>query len=159
MGSSNADGDEPADIFQEPLGYYPPEKPPQFIEYSLKAGHLLSLRLLGHSPSGCAQLLDYRDPALKQSAKGHLLWNAARIVTVYLEDNAEHLVKGKNVLELGAGADSQALPALSSEAAPLLHPTTQNPGSSRIFATTSTIVRDYQARAMLLLADIVGGPP
>lgn len=41
--------------------------------------------------------------------KGHLLWNAGKVIAQYLEDNAESLVKGKDVLELGAGA---GLPSL-----------------------------------------------
>jgi EEF1A N-terminal glycine/lysine methyltransferase len=37
------------------------------------------------------------------------LWNAGKVIAQYLEDNAENLVKGKDVLELGAGA---GLPSL-----------------------------------------------
>ena len=36
--------------------------------------------------------------------KGHLLWNAGKVVTQYLEDHAQDLVVDKDVLELGAGA-------------------------------------------------------
>jgi EEF1A N-terminal glycine/lysine methyltransferase len=41
---------------------------------------------------------------LANLAKGHLLWNAAQVITSYIEEKADHLVKGKTVLELGAGA-------------------------------------------------------
>ena len=41
--------------------------------------------------------------------QGHLLWNAARVTTDYIEDHATALLKGKTVLELGAGA---GLPSL-----------------------------------------------
>ena len=41
--------------------------------------------------------------------KGHLLWNAGRVIAQYLEDNVNDLVKDKDVLELGAGA---GLPSL-----------------------------------------------
>jgi nicotinamide N-methyltransferase len=43
--------------------------------------------------------------------KGHLLWNAGQVIARYLEDNALELVRGKSVLELGAGA---GLPSLVS---------------------------------------------
>lgn len=36
--------------------------------------------------------------------QGHLLWNASRITAHYLEKHAEDLVRGRQVLELGAGA-------------------------------------------------------
>lgn len=41
--------------------------------------------------------------------KGHLLWNGGRILSEYLESHVESLVKGRNVLELGAGG---GLPSL-----------------------------------------------
>lgn len=50
MASNDANDNALVDIFQEPPDYYRPEKPHQFVEYNLKAGNLLSLRLLGHSP-------------------------------------------------------------------------------------------------------------
>ena len=42
-------------------------------------------------------------------AQGHLLWNAGRTVSEYLEENRKTLVEGKAILELGAGA---GLPSL-----------------------------------------------
>ena len=41
--------------------------------------------------------------------QGHLLWNAGRTVSEYLEENRKTLVEGKTILELGAGA---GLPSL-----------------------------------------------
>jgi len=43
--------------------------------------------------------------------QGHLLWNAGRTLATYLENNADSLIRGKSVLELGAGA---GLPSLVS---------------------------------------------
>jgi len=43
--------------------------------------------------------------------KGHLLWNAGQVVALYLEQHAEQLIRGKTVLELGAGG---GLPSLVS---------------------------------------------
>lgn len=45
------------------------------------------------------------------SQQGHLLWNAGRTLATYLEDNASSLIRGKTILELGAGA---GLPSLVS---------------------------------------------
>jgi nicotinamide N-methyltransferase len=42
-------------------------------------------------------------------SQGHHLWNAGRTTSTYLEQHASDLVKGKTVLELGAGA---GLPSL-----------------------------------------------
>lgn len=42
-------------------------------------------------------------------AQGHLLWNAGRTISEYLEENRKTLVEGKAILELGAGA---GLPSL-----------------------------------------------
>lgn len=36
--------------------------------------------------------------------QGHLLWNAGQVVSGYVEQHAETMVQGKDVLELGAGA-------------------------------------------------------
>lgn len=37
-------------IFEEPEGYYPPEKEPTFVTYTLQNGLQLKLRLVGHNP-------------------------------------------------------------------------------------------------------------
>ena len=36
--------------------------------------------------------------------QGHLLWNAGQVVSEYLQQHADIMVQGKDVLELGAGA-------------------------------------------------------
>ncbi|KKY27687.1 putative nicotinamide n-methyltransferase nnt1 [Phaeomoniella chlamydospora] len=77
------------DLFQEPEGFYQPEKPATYADHMLKSGQTLKLRL---------------------HEKGHLLWNAGRTIANFLEDHREELVKDKTVLELGAGA---GLPSLT----------------------------------------------
>ncbi|MCJ1366826.1 hypothetical protein MMC16_005956 [Acarospora aff. strigata] len=81
-----------AKLFKEPEGYYKPETPETYAEHTLLSGEALKLRLVGHNPLW-----------------GHLLWNAGRVVSDYLEENAGALIKGKDVVELGAGA---GLPSL-----------------------------------------------
>jgi len=92
----HSDDEEAAslDIFQEPADFYQPEKPPTFVNYTLKSGQSLKLRLVGHSPLW-----------------GHLLWNAGQVISQYLEDNTKQLVRGKTILELGAGAGLPSLVA------------------------------------------------
>ncbi|PVH96985.1 hypothetical protein DM02DRAFT_616872 [Periconia macrospinosa] len=80
------------DLFQEPADYYPPEKQPTFAAHKLLSGTELNIRLVGHNPLW-----------------GHFLWNAGRTISHYLEERADELVKGKSVLELGAGG---GLPSL-----------------------------------------------
>ncbi|KAI1918607.1 Protein N-terminal and lysine N-methyltransferase efm7 [Ophidiomyces ophidiicola] len=79
-------------VFQEPEGFLPPPKPPTFAEHRMLSGETLRLRLVGDHP-----------------LYGYLLWNAGRIVSDYLEARADSWVRGKSVLELGAGA---GLPSL-----------------------------------------------
>lgn len=46
-------GDEsPIDtsLFQEPEGYYEPDKPHTHVEHTLRTGEVLKLRLVGHNP-------------------------------------------------------------------------------------------------------------
>lgn len=71
-----------------------------------------SFGLLATVLSGCAtfatcQILCFAN----HSPKGHLLWNAGRIVAKYLEDHAKDLVQNRTVLELGAGAGLPSLTA------------------------------------------------
>lgn len=80
------------DLFQEPEGYFAPEKPATFTTYTTQKGRKLQLRLVGSNPLW-----------------GHLLWNAGQVVAKYLEDNANEIIKDKNVLELGGGS---GLPSL-----------------------------------------------
>ncbi|KAF2451798.1 hypothetical protein P171DRAFT_11932 [Karstenula rhodostoma CBS 690.94] len=75
------------DLFQEPEGFYEPEKKPTFASHTLLSGKELNIRLVGHNPLW-----------------GHLLWNAGRTLSDYLEERAGEHIKSKSVLELGAGA-------------------------------------------------------
>lgn len=79
-------------LFDDPEGFYAPDKPPTSTTFTTKAGQELNLRLVGNSPLW-----------------GHLLWNAGQVVARYIEDHASEIVNDKNVLELGAGA---GLPSL-----------------------------------------------
>jgi nicotinamide N-methyltransferase len=83
--------DEISDLFDEPQDFYPPSPKPTTENHTLLSGRKLSLRLVGHNPLW-----------------GHHLWNAGRVISTYLESQAS-LIKGKTVLELGAGA---GLPSL-----------------------------------------------
>ncbi|MCJ1393773.1 nicotinamide n-methyltransferase [Xylographa bjoerkii] len=74
-------------LFQEPDGYFEPEKPPSFAEHTLLSGEKIHMRLVGHNPLW-----------------GHLLWNGGQVVSEYLQQHIEDLVKGQDILELGAGA-------------------------------------------------------
>lgn len=48
--------------------------------------------------------------------EGHLLWNAARTIAAYLEDHADNLIAGRDILELGAGAGLPSLVCASNGA-------------------------------------------
>ena len=52
LGSVSGDEEDLADtaLFQEPEGYYEPEKQPSFVNYTLPSVGKLRLRLVGHSP-------------------------------------------------------------------------------------------------------------
>ena len=76
-----------ADLFEEPDAYRQKPKPSTVAEYILVSGEALRVRLVGFSPLW-----------------GHELWNAARVAANFLEHKADSLIKGKDVLELGAGA-------------------------------------------------------
>ncbi|KAF2432793.1 hypothetical protein EJ08DRAFT_695192 [Tothia fuscella] len=82
---SDLEGD--VDLFKEPEGFYQPAASPTFATHTLLSGESLQLRLVGHNPLW-----------------GHLLWNAGRTISEYLEESAPTLVKDRAVLELGAGA-------------------------------------------------------
>jgi nicotinamide N-methyltransferase len=79
--------DEGLDLFKEPEDFYEPEKKPTFQQHQLLSGEILQLRLVGFNPLW-----------------GHLLWNAGRTISDYIETSASRLVKDKLVLEFGAGA-------------------------------------------------------
>ncbi|KAF8867087.1 hypothetical protein BDZ45DRAFT_609219 [Acephala macrosclerotiorum] len=89
--ASDSDPEEAIDLFADPTGYYPPSPKPTTQTHTLLSGQILNLRLVGYNPLW-----------------GHHLWQAGRLVSTYLEKNSS-LVKGKTVLELGAGA---GLPSL-----------------------------------------------
>ncbi|KAH7132655.1 putative methyltransferase-domain-containing protein [Dendryphion nanum] len=89
---ASSDQEDDVNIFQEPDDFFQPEKQPTCQAHKLLSGHTLTIRLVGHNPLW-----------------GHHLWNAGRIISHYLEERADHLVKAKSVLELGAGG---GLPSL-----------------------------------------------
>lgn len=78
--------DGAADLFQPPEGFYE-EKQPTFAEHQMLSGQTIRVRLVGSHP-----------------LYGNMLWNAGRVSAEYLEQNAERLVTGKDVLEIGAAA-------------------------------------------------------
>ncbi|KAF2199564.1 hypothetical protein GQ43DRAFT_398488 [Delitschia confertaspora ATCC 74209] len=91
MASSDTEKDD-LNLFEEPVDFYEPEKQPTFASHQTRSGKEIRVRLVGHNPLW-----------------GHFLWNAGKTISIYLEENAERLVKDKTVLELGAGA---GLPSL-----------------------------------------------
>ena len=50
MTSSDDEDATDAALFQEPEGYFQPEKPATYTEHTLLSGQALRLRLVGHSP-------------------------------------------------------------------------------------------------------------
>ncbi|KAI9685804.1 MAG: nicotinamide n-methyltransferase [Bogoriella megaspora] len=88
---SNEENNE-FDMFTEPEGFYPPEKPPTLDTHTMLSGDVLTLRLVGHSPLW-----------------GHLLFHAGHAIAHYVEERADTIVAGKNVLELGAGAGAPSI--------------------------------------------------
>lgn len=73
-------------MFAEPEDYYPPTPPPTTQEYTTHDGNTITLHLVGFSPT-----------------EAHHLWNGSRVISEYFETNP-NVVRGKTVLELGAGA-------------------------------------------------------
>ncbi|KAK4506701.1 hypothetical protein PRZ48_000434 [Zasmidium cellare] len=90
----DSDNEETIDLFQEPEGYFEKEKEPTQVQHRTSDGQTLTLHLVGQNPLW-----------------GHLLWQAGRIISDYLEENKQSLIQDKTVLELGAGA---GLPSLIS---------------------------------------------
>ncbi|KAK4994112.1 Protein N-terminal and lysine N-methyltransferase efm7 [Elasticomyces elasticus] len=88
----SADGDL-GTMFEEPEGFYKPEKQPTFVTHTLPDGRELQLRLVGQNPLW-----------------GHYLWNAGRTISDVLYGQPTESIKGTTVLELGAGA---GLPGLT----------------------------------------------
>lgn len=91
--SSTASGDDYGDfaLFADPPDYYPPSPPPTTEQHALgHSGIQLTLHLVGHSV-----------------LEAHRLWNGSRVISDYLEEEEAQgrtVIKGKTVLELGAGA-------------------------------------------------------
>ncbi|WYZ43536.1 hypothetical protein EsH8_VI_001235 [Colletotrichum jinshuiense] len=90
--SDVADGDT-GDLFADPEDYYPPTPPPTSQTHTLSSGRVLTLHLVGYSPT-----------------EAHHLWNGSRVVSDYFEAEPSR-VKGKTMLELGAGAGLPSLTA------------------------------------------------
>ncbi|KAJ5772705.1 hypothetical protein N7520_003234 [Penicillium odoratum] len=75
------------DLFKDPEGFYPEEKQPTFAEHHMLSGQTVRVRLVGSHP-----------------LYGNLLWNAGRTTAHYIEEHADSLVRGRDVLEIGAAA-------------------------------------------------------
>ncbi|CAI7678832.1 unnamed protein product [Penicillium manginii] len=75
------------DMFQDPEGFYPDEPEPTFAEHTMLSGKTVRVRLVGSHP-----------------LYGNLLWNAGRTSAHYIEERTEDLIRGKDVLEIGAAA-------------------------------------------------------
>ncbi|RAH66837.1 putative nicotinamide N-methyltransferase Nnt1 [Aspergillus aculeatinus CBS 121060] len=84
---ADEDNFDTGDMFQDPEGFYEPEPEPTFAEHHMLSGQTVRVRLVGSHP-----------------LYGNLLWNAGRTSSHYLEEHADRLVKGKDVLEIGAAA-------------------------------------------------------
>ncbi|KAF2220432.1 putative methyltransferase-domain-containing protein [Elsinoe ampelina] len=82
-----SDSEDDLDLFQEPEDFYEKAKPATTVTHQLTDGTNLVLHLVGHNPLW-----------------GHFLWNAGKVISNHIEQNAESLVRDKTVLELGAGA-------------------------------------------------------
>lgn len=80
------DDDEQLDtgLFQEPADYAPP-KPPTVAKHVMKSGQEVPIHLVGYN-----------------LREGHYLWNGARYISHWFEDNVD-AVRGRTVFELGAG--------------------------------------------------------
>ncbi|KAL2259770.1 hypothetical protein VTK26DRAFT_6443 [Humicola hyalothermophila] len=75
-----------AALFKEPEGYYPPTPPPTTQTYTTAKGDIITLHLVGQSPT-----------------EAHHLWNGSRVMAAHFESDPS-LVRDRTVLELGAGA-------------------------------------------------------
>ncbi|RDA93927.1 hypothetical protein CP533_4541 [Ophiocordyceps camponoti-saundersi (nom. inval.)] len=80
-------------LLSEPEDFYPPTPPPTTQTYTMHSGRTLNLHLVGHSPT-----------------EAHHLWNGAKLAADFFE-RAPETVRGRTVLELGAGAGLPSLVA------------------------------------------------
>jgi nicotinamide N-methyltransferase len=80
-------------LMDDPEDYYPPSPPPTKQVFTLQSGKPVTLHLVGSSPT-----------------EAHHLWNGAKIVSEYFESDPSR-VRGRTVLELGAGAGLPSLTA------------------------------------------------
>lgn len=92
--SGDSSGPEDGDLFAEPEGYYPPSPKPTTQTFTTANGDVVDLHLVGYSPT-----------------EAHHLWNGARVAAQYFEADPAGTVRGRNVLELGAGAGLPSLVA------------------------------------------------
>ncbi|KAI9019103.1 hypothetical protein DFJ74DRAFT_676030 [Hyaloraphidium curvatum] len=106
-------------MFEEPAGFRPPSPKPTFTHFDRDPAHVLP---------GSPARIELRLPA-KHSLWGHWVWNAGKVGTGYI-DTHKDLVRGKTVLELGAGSALPSLVAIANGAA-------------------KTAVTDYPEKALL----------
>ena len=78
---------------EDPDDYYPPSPPPTKQTYTMGSGKVVTLHLVGHSPT-----------------EAHHLWNGAKVISDYFEDDTSR-VTNKTVLELGAASGLPSLVA------------------------------------------------
>jgi nicotinamide N-methyltransferase len=83
-----------ASLFADPEDYYPPTPPPTTQTHTLASGQTLTLHLVGSSP-----------------LEAHHLWNGSRVCADFFEADPASTVRGRTVLEVGAGAGLPSLAA------------------------------------------------
>ena len=117
--SQGEDSDQEAfatSLFDEPSDYRRPPAPPTFITHQFRSGRRVSLRLVGQNPLWVLMSFQYLQIPIDRAdavdcLQGHYIWNGARILSKYIEAHPD-LCRGKNVLELGAGAGLPGITAL-----------------------------------------------
>jgi nicotinamide N-methyltransferase len=80
-------------LMEDPEDFYPPSPPPTQQVFTMQSGKQVTLHLVGHSPT-----------------EAHHLWNGAKFISDYFEEDPSR-VRGRSVLELGAGAGLPSLVA------------------------------------------------
>ncbi|KAF2757762.1 hypothetical protein EJ05DRAFT_439854 [Pseudovirgaria hyperparasitica] len=91
MSFDDSDHDD-FNLFQDPKDFYKPEPDPTSASHTQLDGNVITVRLVGHNPLW-----------------GHLLWNAGRTISLYIEEHAKDLISNRSVLEFGAAS---GLPSL-----------------------------------------------